>query len=115
MRYIDADELKKRLRRSLVAENVYEMGVNAGLWRATKEIDSLPDADVVPKSEVINGVLTTDKLTLEDVIEHYQKAYARDIFEEIRALTEPSAIYGKVNIDIDKLAELEKKCVTDKL
>lgn len=52
-RYIDADELKKRLRRSLVAENVYEMGINVGLWRATKEIDSLPTTHVEPITDTV--------------------------------------------------------------
>ena len=47
-RYIDADKLKERLKIiSVVADDLYEMGINRGLDRAETEIDMLPEADVV--------------------------------------------------------------------
>ena len=48
MRYIDADKLKERLYTiSVVADDMYGMGINRGLDRAETEIDMLPTADVV--------------------------------------------------------------------
>lgn len=47
-RYVDADALKERLEIiSVVADNLYGMGINRGLDRAETEIDMLPTADVV--------------------------------------------------------------------
>ena len=47
-RYIDSDKLKERLEIiSVVADDLYGMGINRGLDRAETEIDMLPKADVV--------------------------------------------------------------------
>ena len=47
-RYIDADKLKERLEIiSVVADDLYGMGINRGIDRAETEIDMLPTADVV--------------------------------------------------------------------
>lgn len=53
MRYIDADKLKERLEIvSVVADDLYGMGINSGLHRAEIEVNNLPTEDVVPRKEV---------------------------------------------------------------
>ena len=112
-RYIDADELLKELQEELDFEtpmyteeqNKY---FNSGLRCAIRDVKKAPPADVVPKSEVASGVLTTDNSTLTDVIKHYQKVYAREIFEEIEKLKHTKWDWNDY-VDWDAIAELKKK------
>ena len=66
-RYIDADKLKERLEIiSVVADDLYGMGINRGIDRAETEIDMLPTADVVEVKhgywEIVKGSNGKEKM-----------------------------------------------------
>lgn len=92
-RYIDADKLKERLEIiSVVAEDLYGMGINRGLDRAETEIDLLSTEDVVPKGEFDLYKKQVDELEDElastyDKLENAKAEVAREIFEEIEKFT----------------------------
>lgn len=55
--YIEREALIKRLLSiSVIADDMYGMGINRGLERAETQIEMMPAADVVPKSEVAREI-----------------------------------------------------------
>lgn len=110
-RYIDADKLKERLEIiSVVAEDLYSMGINRGLDRAETEIDLLPTADVAPKSEFDLYKKQVDELEDElastyDKLENAKAEVAMEIFEEI--YEDCFDQFGYINYEA--LAELKEK------
>ena len=102
-RYIDADMLKERLFAiSVVADDLYGMGINRGLDRADTAIDMIPTADVVPRAELavtsfrdanticnLKKELGVLKILNENIPQLHSaalEAVAREIFEEIDEL-----------------------------
>lgn len=135
MAYIDLDEIN-RLHPKLTAK--YPLSFANGISAAINEINRLPNADVVPKSEVdkleytllgvmhsvdkwlegdelkqdeVNRAITMREKTLR-IIENAKSEVAREIFEEIERLMLDGAIGGRYAakvINPDKYAELKKK------
>ena len=101
-----------------------EMGAGAACYYIRKDVDNIPDADVVPKSEVekwkeINEQLyreMSERISEERKIE--RKLVAREIFEEIEGLItnqclmlkDERGVEGYVKASVHyALAELKKK------
>ena len=105
MRYIDADALIERLLKvSVLADTWYEMGINAGLDRAEKEINLFPTADVAPKSEVALKIIREVERILEAKIINIEE----DLFHGIALLGEVAQKNGFEEVLVE-LAELKKK------
>ena len=99
-RYIDADKLKERLLAiSVVSDDLYGMGINRGLDRAETAIDMMPTADVVPKSEVADWIITANKknekiIELELELGSVKSEVAMEIIGEIKNLLLPLVYLG---------------------
>ena len=64
--YIEREALLKRLLSiSVVADDMYGMGINRGLDRAETQIEMMPTADVVPRAE-IEHILSDLKKEIHD-------------------------------------------------
>ena len=132
-RYIDADMLiKKVFPYDVVDKKCYSINAKM-IYEAIKKA---PTADVVPKSEVeeLSGKYEDLKLKHIDLAKDYDEliawgghikskdkeeircAVAREIFEEIEKILIDSKYIPDCArfVDIDKLAELEKKYTEDK-
>lgn len=113
MAYIDLDEIN-RLHPKLTAK--YPLSFANGISVAVSEINRLPNADVVPKSEVERlshkceecAGCTQWKCDCANI----ELEVAREIFEEIDGITDLFAkgLIGELEM-YDKLAELKKKYI----
>lgn len=82
-RYIDADELKKKLGQiGCIADDLYGMGINRGIDRAETAIDMMPTAEVFEVERCKNCTSY-----------HRAAEVAMEIFEEIeKIITEPFTV-----------------------
>lgn len=74
--YIERGELKERLLTiSVVADDLYGMGINRGLDRAETAIDMMPADDVAPKSEVAREIFEEIEKHMIDLVDITNTAY----------------------------------------
>jgi hypothetical protein len=98
MRLIDADALKERLEQiSIVADHLYEMGINRGLDRAETAIDMMPTVDI--KTEVAREIFAE----IEGIARGELKSLS--LFKE----DEDDFYMGEIHAIEKLLAELKKK------
>ena len=102
-RYIDADRLLTKIHELYVQSNIE-------LWQVVKCVGNSPTADVVPKSEVTDWIITAKENLirieeLEEELKNISTNVAIEIFEEIEQEIKNHGItYAQ-----RKIAELKKK------
>ena len=108
--YIDLDEIN-RLDPNLTAK--YPLSFANGISAAINEINRLPNADVVPKSEVekLKDEIDRLKYNLKAVLEERSETKQEVVDEFISLMIDSFGVnpYDRMNFDVRDLAELKKK------